>query len=313
MSTPFYGKAYIVENAPMPPAAVNIDDSTNTTPIVITTSSAHGLQTGVVVIINGHLVNTAANGAWRAHVLTSTTFRLINFDGTDSVGNGDGGATGTSQSLMLPGFAIGEDSVDDINASLLNVPNEALGNMVAWLTYRLFAYQTILAGGNLQILANAGFGISEGAEAFVSDSLTLTGSTTTPARLVYSTRSRLNCEVTRLSDADHTVNASTDGPVIVLAKPTAVRTITIEQASDTVKANGDTLEFWLPIPPTADPATAHWVLKREGSANNIAILWGKYYPAVVAGECYPGFARVHLEGGVWRLSGGAGVNWDTDA
>lgn len=308
MSTPFYGKAYIIDNAPTPAAPVSITSSTSATPIVVTTAAAHGLQTGVAVIINGHATNTAANGVWRAHVLTSTTFRLLNFDGTDSVGVASGSG-GTSQSLMLPGFNIGEDAVDDINASLLNVPNEALGNMVAWLAYRMLSNMQILAGGNLQILPAAGFGISEGATAFCADAFTLSGSPTTPARLTYSTRSRLNIEVTRLSNADHTVNASTDGPVILLGLPTATRTITIEQASDTVKQNGDTLEFYIPAPPLSGAGT--WVFKRESSLNDICTYTG----TVDAGATFwPGFVRIHLEGGNWRYSGGSmGVTPGADA
>lgn len=159
----------------------------------------------------------------------------------------------------------------------------------------------------LLVQSGAGFGIAEGATATCADSFTLQGSATTPARLVYGNRSRLNIPVTRLSDADHTVNADTDGPVIILAKPTAVRTITIEQATDTLKENGDTLEFYIPVPP--DNAADYWVFKREGSANNIALFTGDYG----AGTWWPGYVRIHLEGGVWRLSTVVGGNFDTDA
>lgn len=68
----------------------SISSSTNASPIVVTTGSAHGLYTGQEVEISNHLINTAANGRWFITALTSTTFSL---DG--STGNGVGGATGT--------------------------------------------------------------------------------------------------------------------------------------------------------------------------------------------------------------------------
>jgi hypothetical protein len=70
-------------------APISIASSTNANPIVVTTAAAHGLSTGAVVAIAGHLVNTAANGAWTATVLTSTTFSI------PAVGVGIGVATGS--------------------------------------------------------------------------------------------------------------------------------------------------------------------------------------------------------------------------
>lgn len=71
-----------------------ITSSTNATPIVITRAS-HGVSNGQTVIINGHTTNTNANGVWEAANVTANTFELKNADGTNSVGNGVGGATGT--------------------------------------------------------------------------------------------------------------------------------------------------------------------------------------------------------------------------
>jgi hypothetical protein len=69
-----------------------IASSANATPMVITTTATHGLVTGSVVTIAGHLVNTAVNGQWRVTVLTANTFSL---DGSVTDLNGAGGATGT--------------------------------------------------------------------------------------------------------------------------------------------------------------------------------------------------------------------------
>lgn len=74
----------------------NIVSSTNATPIVIT-ETAHGNVTGDTKIVNGHTVNTRANGVWEITVLTANTYSLQNADGTNSVGNGIGGATGTAR------------------------------------------------------------------------------------------------------------------------------------------------------------------------------------------------------------------------
>lgn len=63
--------------------------STQTSPISITTSSAHGLTNGNSVVVAGHTGNTAANGTWVITVTDATTFTL-----TGSTGNAIGGATG---------------------------------------------------------------------------------------------------------------------------------------------------------------------------------------------------------------------------
>lgn len=70
------------------PAA--IASSTLATPIVVTTSTAHGLATGDTITISGHLTNTAANGTWTVTYVSATTFSL-----QTSVGNGAGIATGS--------------------------------------------------------------------------------------------------------------------------------------------------------------------------------------------------------------------------
>jgi len=78
-----------------------IDSTTNATPIVVTTQTAHGLRTGYRVHIKNHLSNTAANNTqanpnWRVTVLTATTFSL---DG--SVANGIGVNTGVVVAALV--------------------------------------------------------------------------------------------------------------------------------------------------------------------------------------------------------------------
>lgn len=81
------------------PAAINIASSTNATPIVITTATAHGLTTGDYVVVGAttiHSTNTNANGVWKVGTTPSATeFQILQIDGSNTTGNGVGGATGT--------------------------------------------------------------------------------------------------------------------------------------------------------------------------------------------------------------------------
>lgn len=85
----FWG--YCVHNNPI----FQITNATNASPIVITTSTNHGLTTGQLVGISGVLGNTAANGQWIVTVSTPTTFSL-----NSSTGNG--AYTGDGK-LCVPG------------------------------------------------------------------------------------------------------------------------------------------------------------------------------------------------------------------
>lgn len=65
------------------PTPAFITDATNASPIVVTTSGAHGFITGQAVRVKNVAGNTAANGTWVIAVLSSTTFSL-----TGSTGSG---------------------------------------------------------------------------------------------------------------------------------------------------------------------------------------------------------------------------------
>lgn len=67
--------------------------ATNATPIVISTATPHGINSGDDVYIVGVTGNTAANNTttnpyWIATRLSSTTFSIADKDGTDVAGNG---------------------------------------------------------------------------------------------------------------------------------------------------------------------------------------------------------------------------------
>lgn len=79
------------------PATVTVLASTNTSPIAITTSTAHGLVTGDYVAIAGHATNTNANGVWKVGTVSSSTvFEILQMDGSNTTSNGSGSG-GTSQ------------------------------------------------------------------------------------------------------------------------------------------------------------------------------------------------------------------------
>jgi len=71
-----------------------ITGATNATPIVITTSAAHGYSTNDFVDVINVGGNTAANGTFQITVVTSTTFQL-----NQSVGNAAYTSGGTCQKL----------------------------------------------------------------------------------------------------------------------------------------------------------------------------------------------------------------------
>lgn len=72
-----------------------VSGATNATPIVITTSAAHGLQNGQVVTIANVAGNTAANGTFKVADKTSTTFELTTLADADVAGNGTYTSGGT--------------------------------------------------------------------------------------------------------------------------------------------------------------------------------------------------------------------------
>lgn len=87
-----------------------VTDATNATPIVITTSAAHGLQNGQVVTISGVLGNTAANGSFKVANKASTTFELTDFADADVAGNDDYTSGGSGNVRGLYSISLSLDS-----------------------------------------------------------------------------------------------------------------------------------------------------------------------------------------------------------
>jgi hypothetical protein len=106
--------AVVVADIPASPVAITY--STAALPSVITTAAAHGLASGQIVEIAGHLVNTAVNGTWAVTVISTTTFSV------PVAGSGIGGVSGTV--TLQPPDA-------DINTAVASVWNGIAGATVA--------------------------------------------------------------------------------------------------------------------------------------------------------------------------------------
>lgn len=142
------------------PAQVPIVSSTNTTPIVVTTGT-HGYIDGDTVEIEGHKVNTAANGLWQITKLSGTTFSL-----NGSTGNGVGGATGYCIDYSVnPLIQLPADLVDALDVSSIAPAIEAIGDAVPYLymrtgKYRLYDSVIIADGGETSTSIGTGWGSS---------------------------------------------------------------------------------------------------------------------------------------------------------
>ncbi len=92
-------------NGPPGAAGTSITSSTDATPIVVTLSSGNytalAPAVGDTVMIVGHTTNTKANGTWKLSAIdgSAKTVTLVNADGTNSVGNGVGGFSGTIRKI----------------------------------------------------------------------------------------------------------------------------------------------------------------------------------------------------------------------
>lgn len=114
---------------------LSISSSTNATPIEITFGGAHGYATGDTVAIEGHLVNTSANGLWVATVTSATKITL-----NGSVGVGVGGATGYAVDYAINPLWTLPSGGDPRNASSVSSPLEAAANLAPFMYKRVGQY-----------------------------------------------------------------------------------------------------------------------------------------------------------------------------
>jgi hypothetical protein len=135
MTTPYEGQPANVENNL--PAAVNISSTTNATPIVITTSTAHGLKPGDYFQVTGATEAALNNVHLMAGSVTSTTVvALVAPAGTNTVGATGGGAVGTLLNLSYGSTVDILTDNDPPMAALWNVPYSVALDRLAWLMYR---------------------------------------------------------------------------------------------------------------------------------------------------------------------------------
>jgi hypothetical protein len=123
------------------PASVAVSDASNTTPIEITTSTAHGMLSGDYVDIAGVEGNTAANGVWQVAVLDATHFNL-----TGSVGNGAFVAAGTptAQCVTFSGnVGLNPANGDALNASTWIPGMSCPQDRTSFLAKNLGAYKLV--------------------------------------------------------------------------------------------------------------------------------------------------------------------------
>jgi hypothetical protein len=142
------------------PAEVAISSSTNTSPIIVTTSTPHDCETGDIAVIYGHTGNAGANGSWEVVRLSATTLQLIG-----SHGSGVGGASGHLRSAAfgtrIQILADGDDPV----AQTWNVAYEALADRTAALEYTTQYALHIQPGGSALIDHDAALNVVLGGRA----------------------------------------------------------------------------------------------------------------------------------------------------
>lgn len=108
---------------------IAITSSTDATPIVVTTSGAHGLKSGDMIRIAGHATNVAANTDCLINVTDATHFELKNLSNANIAGSGGGAGSGGNVDVVFPGNAVVHRIVSQTD----------LGRGMATGTYRLSA------------------------------------------------------------------------------------------------------------------------------------------------------------------------------
>lgn len=312
----------VASNITAPPSAVSIASSTNATPIVITTATAHGLNTGDQFFVDAHSVNTSANGPWIAGTVTATTVVL-----TGSVGIGVGGATGTLRSMALGAtFPIPDDG-DQPDASSVGVPFEAVADKLAFLWGRLGWSNTVYRGGIWIFQLDTVIEMQSGSELWMQGSSVLTidqdaifscelGSDIrflTGAIVTYADASETEFQngsllelfgnvgykvPQRPADAGTITVDATVSDTHILAAPGGVRTVTVKSTSlsQGPLLTGQRIRIMAP----GNLADGLWFNVKREDASTIAALYG-YTVTVTAGDVQGRtWVELYWTGSVWR-------------
>lgn len=147
-----------------------VSGATNATPIVVTTTAAHGLVTGELAQIVGVQGNVNANGVYYVGVINSTQFGLyVTFTGgapaTPVAGSGAYTVGGAVVPLTWNASSTLPDDGDSLNAASVNTPFEGNFDRESWLLSRLGSGQIMSIQRDATGLAPAGLW---GGQAFVT-------------------------------------------------------------------------------------------------------------------------------------------------
>lgn len=115
-----------------------IQSSTNASPIQVTFTAGTAINDQDTIEIEGHLVNTAANGVWVARKVSGSVYNLVG-----STGNGVGGQTGYAIDYQVtPAITIPDDG-ELITASSVNPAFESNANALPFLYRRAGAARLV--------------------------------------------------------------------------------------------------------------------------------------------------------------------------
>ena len=274
------------------PGTLAIASTTFTTPIVATTTGAHGLGPGDHFAVYG-ATDPSANGLFVAGTCTATTVVLLQLpSGTNSVGTLAGGVVGT---LAPAGYGVTVPLLSDNDkpmAAAWNVPYEALCDRVAWLLFLTSYRQIIKAGGTLFIQALGSINAAVGSTmAGVWDFV--------PGGTVRIRGQRARGVRVPLSAANHTVLV-TDGNRFLLADNPGNKTITLK-STGTVPVANETLDF---ICNDLLTAGTQWTFIREDTT----VICTFTASAVAAvNRCW---AEFEFASGAWHLGASSGSAYD---
>lgn len=313
------------------PTSKTLSAATNATPIVVTTTTNHGLQTNEIITITGVTGNTAANGTFIVGSITPTTATLLVYPtGANTTGSGAyTGGPGTLQSLGFgTPFPRPRDGVDGERAATVGVPIEALGDFTAYLMMIAGPNGTVFvrrAGdtmtGDLHF-AQGTVLAADGSGADIAGTWTVVNDmhfAQTRALIGDGTGGKqtgiwhyptgvagfdLRDAPSYLSDADHTLDTNSGAQqFVMLTSPGANRIITLRQGTSPVPPEG----LWFELTVILGTSSHTVGLQREGSSDYVAVIGDGVGTSPFGSSNLAGTARVQVVSGVWRLISVGGV------
>jgi hypothetical protein len=284
----FYGGMPANAITPLP-SSKNISSTSNTTPIVVTTSTAHGIQTGDYVYVTG-ATDANANGIFPAGTVTSDTVVLV---GTTT--GGGGGAAGTILDLGWgEEYAIPVDLTDDMDAASVNVALEALGDRTAALLY-MIRYANQYKSGGSSVWGTTH--VNSGTFLWSGD-----------AFLLGSGRHQWRRARVSLTDANQTINV-TQADRFFAGNSTALRTVTLAHSGGNAPYSNETIEVVF-RGTVAGGTGSRWTFARE-DATTIATFAVSGSVGATDVCMYAEFE--YITGTGWRLGAHSGAAYDGGA